>query len=115
MNELDNAMDVLDTLEKKKNGGTFEAIDKRLDKIYIGMVEQFFNKINVVAIKLEGTLKVGDVIEIGTEEDAIRQRISSMQIDRQDIETAYEGDSVGIKLKHKVDQGSNVYKINIDK
>ena len=114
MNELDNAMDVLDTLEKKKNGDTFEAIDKRSNKIYIGMVEQFFDKINVVAIKLEGTLKIGDIIEIGTEEEAIRQRVSSMQIDRQNIETAYEGDSVGIKLRYKVDEGSNVYRVNIE-
>lgn len=56
-------------------------------------------------------MNVGDVIEIGTDDDAVRQKIISMQIDRQDIDSATDGDSVGIKLKYKVEEGSEVYKI----
>lgn len=80
-------------------------------RILIGTVEQFFGKINVVAVKLSGKLSVGDIIEIGTEEEAIRQRVSSMQIDRQDVQEADDGDSVGIKTKYRVPIGSGVYRI----
>ncbi|MDE1846232.1 MAG: translation elongation factor-like protein [Candidatus Micrarchaeota archaeon] len=77
----------------------------------IGSVEGFFSKINVVAIKLSGDLKVGDLIEIGDEESSVKQRISSMQIDRHDVQSASAGDSVGIKLNYKVSEGSSVYRV----
>ncbi|MDE1851148.1 MAG: translation elongation factor-like protein [Candidatus Micrarchaeota archaeon] len=77
----------------------------------IGTVEEFFDRINVAAVKLTQSLKVGDVIEVGNEEEAVRQKVSSMQIDRNDVEEAGGGDSVGIKLNHKVPLGSEVYKI----
>ncbi len=80
-------------------------------KVLVGRVEQFFDKINVAAIILDSALKVGDIIEIGNEEEAIRQRISSMQIEKEDVSQAQEGESVGIKLKYKVPVGSDVYKI----
>ena len=109
MSDLDTAMDVLDSLEKKSN----KIIENNeMPKVtIIGVVEQFFNKINVVAIKLNSELKIGDIIEIGTEESAVRQKVLSMQINREDVDIAYSGDSVGIKIKYRVDEGSNVYKI----
>ena len=80
-------------------------------KVLIGKVEQVFRKINVVAIKLNGNLKVGDIIEIGTNEEAIRQRVDSMQINGKNVSIANEGDDVGIKLKYSVPDDSNVYRI----
>ena len=77
----------------------------------IGTVTKFFDKIGVAAIMLKGELSVGDIIEIGTEEDAIRQRVTSMQIDREDVNSAVSGAEVGIKIKYKVEAGSTVYKI----
>ncbi|MDE1850449.1 MAG: translation elongation factor-like protein [Candidatus Micrarchaeota archaeon] len=85
--------------------------DNGHSKAHIGTVEHFFDKINVAAIKLIGPLKVGDIIEIGDEESAVREKIRSMQIDREDVERAGEGDSIGIKLGHKVAAGSRVYRI----
>ncbi|MGC8538178.1 MAG: translation elongation factor-like protein [Candidatus Micrarchaeia archaeon] len=84
--------------------------DTQQSKELIGTVEQFFEKISVAAIRLQGSLKVGDIIEIGTEEEAVRQKVASMQIDRKDVEEAFAGDSVGIKSKYKVDIGSPVYR-----
>ena len=66
-------------------------------KELIGTVEQFFDKISVVAITLHGSLKVGDIIEIGTEDESVRQKVASMQIDKNYVEEASSGDSVGIK------------------
>lgn len=108
--DLDNAMEVMDAYEAREQGSMPQRVDSHT-KSLIGTVEHFFDKINVVAIKLSAPLKVGDVIEIGDEESAVREKISSMQINRQDVEIASEGDSVGIKLKHKVELGSSVYKM----
>ncbi|MDE1834039.1 MAG: hypothetical protein KGH64_01740 [Candidatus Micrarchaeota archaeon] len=81
------------------------------NKVRIGTVDRFFDKISVAAIKLSSRLAVGDIIEIGKEDEAIRQRVDSMQINGEDVEEALEGDDVGIKLKYRIDVGSDVYRI----
>ncbi|HVA83210.1 MAG TPA: hypothetical protein VNF06_03540 [Candidatus Aquilonibacter sp.] len=108
--ELDNAMDVMNSFEEREQ---YSRSPKQVssEKMLIGTVEGFFSKINVVAIKLSSPLKVGDTIEIGDEESSVKQRISSMQIDRQDVSEAAAGESVGIKLNYKVAEGSSVYRL----
>lgn len=106
--DLDNTMDTLDAWEKKERGA---GPSNSREREPLGTVEGFFDKISVVAVKLTGSLKVGDIIEIGNEEDAVRQKVSSMQINRRDVEEAKEGDSVGIKLKYRVSPGTAVYKM----
>lgn len=113
--DLDSTMDILDTLDARDRGkdpGPGNPSNAR-SKSPIGTVEGFYDKISVAAIRLTGSLKVGDIIEIGTEDDAVRQRVSSMQINREDVEEAREGDSVGIKTKHRVEEGLNVYRIDV--
>lgn len=81
-------------------------------KIRIGFVEKYYQRLGVAAIKIENNfLKIDDIIEIGNEEEAIRQRISSMQINRVNVESAKSGDSVGVSLKYSVKEGSDVYKV----
>ena len=109
MKDLDNAMENLRELEERENRGF--SVNSGPKKTLIGKVEQFYSKIGVVAITLTADLKVGDLIEIGSDEEAIRQRISSMQIEREDVETASAGESVGIKVKHPVEVNSDVYRI----
>jgi translation initiation factor IF-2 len=41
----------------------------------------------------------------------VRQRVSSMQIERKDVGEANAGDSVGIKVDTHVPVGSKVYKL----
>lgn len=76
----------------------------------IGTVEHFFTRVGVAAIKLEAELSVGDYIEIDTGNGSVSERVSSMQIDREDIQRARAGDSVGIKISRQVPSGSTVYK-----
>jgi len=80
-------------------------------KVYLGVIEAYFSRLGVAALKLEESLAVGDIIEIGDEEEAIRQRVSSMQIDRKDVNSAGKGDSVGILVRCPVKVGTSVYKI----
>ena len=81
-------------------------------KEQIGTVEQFFDRLMVVAITLTGDLSVGDIIEIGTEEEAVRQRVESMQINRKDVSSASAGSDVGVRLKYAVRPGSPVYRMS---
>ena len=106
--DLDSAISSLEEQEehvKRLNSGRSHG------RTQIGTVEQYFSGIGVVAIKLSGRLAVGQIIEIGTEDEAVRQRVSSMQIDRADVQEASGGDSVGVKLKYEVPEGSGVYLI----
>jgi putative protease len=79
----------------------------------IGVVEHFFNKVSVAAIKITGgELKIGDTIHfVGAHTDFI-QKISSMQINRNPVNTVKKGDDVGIKVQDKVREHDVVYKIH---
>ena len=105
-------MGVLDSIEEKEHGAVAVLPEQRPNKVFLGTVDHFFEKLRVAAIKLEGSLHVGDIIEIGSDEEAIRQRVASMQIDKNEVDSADEGDDVGVKVIHPVQAGSSVYKIN---
>ena len=78
----------------------------------IGVVEHYFTKINVAAIKItNGKLKIGDKIAIKGATTDFEQTVNSMEIDRQKIEEANAGDAVGIKVIEKVREGDKVYKV----
>ncbi len=108
MDSLDNAIAALDDMEAKQN--TAHAThDTGREKI--GTVEKFFGRISVAAISLSSDLKLNDLIEIGNEDEAIRQRVSSMQINNNDVSIALKGASVGIKVGHAVKEGTPVYRV----
>jgi U32 family peptidase len=81
------------------------------DKI-IGTVSNFFDHVKAAAVKLEGTLKVGDKIKVTGGENEFEQEIKSMQIERKDVKSAKKGDEVGIIFKDKARKGYKVFKIN---
>jgi hypothetical protein len=109
---LDSIISDHEEREARLDGaGASAAVEGSRGREQIGTVEQFFSRLMVAAVRLTGDLEVGDIIEIGTEEEAIRQKVTSMQIDRRDVDSAARGDDVGIKLKYAVDEGSSVYRI----
>lgn len=77
----------------------------------IGVVTDFFAKVNAAAIKLSGPLSVGDKIKVIGGEKEVELTITSMQIDRKPIEKAKKGDEVGILLPEPVHKGNKVYKM----
>ena len=78
----------------------------------VGKVFQFFAKINVAAINITtGTLKVGDTIRIKGATTNFTQQIDSMEIDRQKVDSAGAGQSIGIKVKDRVRPHDIVYKL----
>lgn len=78
----------------------------------IGKVFSYFSKVGVAAINItSGSIKVGDTIRIkGTTTD-FNQQIDSMEIDRQKVDSAGVGQSIGIKVKDRVRTNDIVYKI----
>lgn len=77
----------------------------------IGNVESYFSKIGVAAIKLSGDLKVGDRIKLKGHTTDFEQTVDSMQIDREEVEEASDGDEIGIKVSDRVRPNDKVYKI----
>ena len=78
----------------------------------IGVVEHFFSNISVAAIKItEGTLKVGDTIHVVGAHTDFTQKIDSMQIHNNQVQSVKPGDDVGIKTKDKVREHDVVYKV----
>jgi translation elongation factor EF-Tu-like GTPase len=80
----------------------------------VGRVSDYFSKIGVAAIEITSNfLKRGDVIRIrGTKTD-FTQSIGSMEINRQAIDMAEKGSSVGIKVNEKVRPNDRVFKVTI--
>ena len=82
-------------------------------KVYIGVVKNFYSKINVAEIKLEtNNLKINDNIMFqGNKTGVIEQKVTSMQINKKEIKQAKKGQSLGLKTKSKVRENDRVYLI----
>ena len=78
----------------------------------IGIVEHFFTKVSVAAIRItDGELKVGDIIHIVGAHTDYKQKIDSMEINRTPVQIVKIGDDVGIKVKERVREHDIVYKL----
>jgi putative protease len=83
---------------------------KKLEEV--GVVTDFFSHVSAAAIQLNsGSLKVGDKILIQGHTTNLEQVIESMQIERQPVEEAKAGDSIGIKVNERVRKNDKVYKV----
>ncbi len=89
-----------------------EKIKKEEKEIYLGKINHYYDKIKVIALKLENSLSVGDKIRIvGGEKTDFTQKVNSMEISHQKINVAKKGQEIGIKVKEKAKEGYKVYKI----
>jgi hypothetical protein len=78
--------------------------------IEIGTITHYFSKINVAVVDLTLPLSVGDRIQIKGPLTDFEQIVDSMQIDRQSIQRAEGGQSVGLKLAQIAREKDVVYK-----
>jgi len=78
----------------------------------IGIVEHFFTNVSVAAVKItDGELKIGDNVHFVGAHTDFKQKIESMEIDRNPVEIVKPGDDVGIKVKDRVREHDVMYKI----
>jgi len=79
--------------------------------VLLGQVEDYFAHVNVMALKLLAPVSVGNMIRIKGHTTDITQKVESMQIEHQPVQTASAGDSVGIKIADRARRTDVVYKI----
>ncbi|MFQ6012541.1 MAG: translation elongation factor-like protein [Thermoplasmata archaeon] len=81
-----------------------------MERTRIGSVFKYFAQPGVAAIELtEGALRVGDTILIQGATTDFSQEVESMQIEREAVASAEQGQSVGVKVKERVRPGDRVY------
>ena len=86
-------------------------VEGPVEKEKIGEVTHYFSDIDVGVIELSGKLEVGDEISIEGATTDIQQKVNSMEIDHEDVSEAGPGDAVGLKVKGRVREGDEVYKV----
>ena len=65
----------------------------------IGTITQYSGNRQVAVVKIEsGTLSVGDTIHVNGHTSDFTQKVDSMQIEHESVETATAGQSVGLKV-----------------
>jgi len=77
----------------------------------IGVVNDYFAKIGVAGIDLEGPLQVGDTIHIKGHTTDLELVVDSMQVEHEQVQEAKKGDAIGIKVKDRCRGGDVVYKV----
>lgn len=77
----------------------------------IGQITHYFDHLNVAALTLTETLRVGDTVHILGHSTDFKQKVTSLQIEHQSVEEAQPGDDVGIKVLQKVHAHDKVYKL----
>jgi putative protease len=79
--------------------------------VLLGHVEDYFAQVSVMALRLLRPVSVGDMIRVKGHTTDITQKVESMQIEHQPVQTASAGDSVGIKIADRARKTDVVYKI----
>jgi putative protease len=83
-----------------------------MERMKVGEVFKYYAKPEVAAIRLtDGSLKVGDEIQIQGATTDFTQVVESMEIERERVESAGVGQSVGIKVRERARPGDVVYKL----
>ncbi len=76
----------------------------------IGKVTHYFDHIAVAVVELSGPLKLGDTVVIKYRDEENEQVVESMQVDKENIESAKKGDTVGLHVDHHTHEGAQVFK-----
>ena len=79
----------------------------------IGSITHYFPHVEAaVLVVKQGTLKNGDTILIKGHTTRFEEIVESMQIDRAPIAEAKKGDEIGLRVRERVREHDQVYKIN---
>ncbi len=76
----------------------------------IGTVTHYFNHLHVAGVTLtDGELHTGDVIHIKGHTSDFEQKVESMQIDHEAVNTARSGDQIGLSVIEHAREHDTVY------
>ncbi|MFH1255138.1 MAG: hypothetical protein V1667_01560 [bacterium] len=74
-----------------------------------GTVTHYYGNIGVAVVELSGKLSVGDKVKFGDGKNEFEQTVGSIQIEHKEISSAKKGDTIGLKVNEKVNEGADVY------
>ncbi|MBI2208430.1 hypothetical protein HYU50_02950 [Candidatus Woesearchaeota archaeon] len=77
----------------------------------VGKVAHYYTNIGVAVVKVSGALKVGDKIRVKGATSDFTQTVDSMQIEKDKIQEAKKGQSIGLKVKEHAREHDVVYKL----
>lgn len=76
----------------------------------IGKVVHYYDKLGVAIIDLEkGGLKVGDQVKFKHGEEEFNQKVESLQVEHEVVDSVKKGDSFGVKVDKPTKPGTEVY------
>ena len=80
--------------------------------ILTGEVTHYFSKISVVVVKMtHGNLAVGNQVQVHGKSTNFAQKITSLQIESQDVKVAPKGQLGGLKVIKPAKPGDKVFKL----
>ena len=77
----------------------------------IGHVNGFFAHPSVAIVILTAPLNVGDVVYVKGQTTDFQQRVESMQLERQPIQQAQTGQSIGLQVSQRCRKHDVIYKL----
>jgi putative protease len=78
----------------------------------IGVVTDYLNRIGVAVIRLtDGDLHVSDHVRIAGRTSELRQTVESPQVEHHAVEQALRGSEVALKVRERVHQHDEVFRI----
>jgi putative protease len=81
----------------------------------VGRITHYFSKINVGVLELsKGELHVDDTIHIKGHTSDFYQKVESMQVENNSVDSAKPGEPVGIKVESPVRENDIVFKVTED-
>jgi translation elongation factor EF-1alpha len=84
--------------------------EKQAEEVLVGSVIHFFPHVKVAVIKVDqGSISVGDVIRIKGHTSDFRQKIKSMEIEHETMDSVSKGQEVAIKVKKRARIGDQVF------
>ena len=76
----------------------------------IGKVVHFYDKLGVAIVDLStGGIKVGQEIKFKRGDDEFTQKVESLQVDHESVDSVKKGDSFGMKVSQPTKPGTEVY------
>lgn len=76
----------------------------------IGKVVHYFDKAMVAVIRLSADLSAGDTVKFVHGDDEFVQKIDSMQINHNPVESCKAGEEVAVKVGQKTHEGAKIFR-----
>jgi len=80
-------------------------------EVEIGRITHYYNHLNVAVLKLNNSLKLGDLIHILGHSTDFTQRVTSMEVDHHTVVWVKPGDDVAVKVVEPVREHDVVYHV----